>query len=181
MARARKNKSRKRKAVSLHQMPMEGDLGAGTPAAEAGTIIEPMLNEDGKNPNNMYRRRKKLQSAYWEKRLQLRQFQAAQAIEDAYAGVQALGSGGDSIGRMIDLQTQVQASPKPDTAIDVQTSRQSQLIRVMAGVPKASRPVIEWLFWHNLPLTSFAQGRAHYDRTAEVKVALDLVANHMGY
>ena len=170
----------KKKKITL--APLIGDHGTGTLAANMGTSLEPLVDSQGKrNPNNMGRRRRKLQSLVWQDKLSLRQVQAAEAIERAYAGVERLGSGGDSIGRMIDLRTSVDASPKPDATIDVQAGAQSQLVRVMKAVPKAARPVIEHLFWHNRALSQFAQGKAFYNRTAEIKVALDLVANHMRY
>lgn len=180
MSKSRKTR-RGRKSVSISPMPFNGDHGTGTAAATAGTQLEGIVDVDGKNPNRMGRRRRRLQSDVWKDRLSMRQYQAARAIEDAYARVEALGSGGDSIGRMLDLRTTVDASPKPDATIDLQTGAQSHLHLVMRGVPRAIRPVIEHLFWHNRTMGSFAQGRAFYDRAAEVKVALDLVANHMRY
>lgn len=180
MTKARRT-SKRRKHVSLAPIPKRGDHGANTPAATQGTVLEAMVDDKGRNPNNIYRRRRRPQSAYWENRLSMRQLQAAQSIETAYAAVQELGSGGDSVGRMVDLQTQVQASPKPDASIDVQAGRQSRLIYVMSAVPQAMRPVIEHLFWHGLPLSDFGKGKAHYERSAEVKVSLDLVANKLCY
>lgn len=170
---------RKRKPVTLADFG--GDHGTGTQAAKAGSKLEEMQNDDGANPNRMARRRRVLQSARWEKKLSMRQYQAAQTIEQAFARVEALGSGGDSVGRMMDLQQRVDASPKPDATVDIQTSTQGRLIFVMKPVPRSVRPVIEHMFWHNKPLGNFAQGRSFYDRTAEVKVALDLVANALGY
>lgn len=176
MARA---KRKGRKHVSTAPMPFGGDHGTGTSAALAGTVLEALTDEKGSNPNNIGRRRRRLQSHYWRDKLSTRQLQAAQAIEDAYAAVQALGSGGDSIGRMVDLQTSVQASPKPDQAIDVHTAKVSRLVHVMGGVPRDMRGIIEHMFWHGNSMTSypdqtFAQG-------GNMKVALDLVANKLRY
>lgn len=174
-----KGSKTRRKPVTLAEF--NGDHGTGTRAAKAGTRLEEIKREDGANPNRQARRRRRLQSDVWEPRLSMRQYQAAQAIERAYARVEQLGSGGDSIGRMMALRTSVDASPKPDATIDVQTSAQSHLLFVMKSVPSAMRPVIEHLFWHNRPMGKFVQGRAFYDRSADVKVALDLVANRLRY
>lgn len=167
---------RQRKSVSLPKF--NGDHGTGTPAAKQGTSIEPV---EGDNPNRIGRRRRGVQSAKWANRLSMRQQQAAKAIEDAYARVEAIGSGGDSIEKIRLLQTVVDASPKPDAVIDMQIGAQSHLQHVMKAVPSAMRDVIEHLFWHNLPMSELHKGRAAYDRGADVKVALDLVANHMRY
>lgn len=158
-----------------------GDHGTGTQAAMAGTKLEPILNDDGSNPNRQARRVRGLQSQVWKPKLSMRQFQAAEAIEKAYAKVESLGSGGDSIGKMIDLRQRVDASPKPDAIIDAQTRARGHLVFVMSPIQRSVRPVIEHLFWHNKRLGSFAQGRQFYNRAAEIKVALDLVANKLRY
>lgn len=167
---------RNRKQVSLPKF--NGDHGTGTAAAKDGTSLEPI---EGNNPNRVARRRRGLQSAAWASKLSMRQQQAARAIEDAYARVEQMGSGGDSIEKLRVLQTIVDASPKPDAVIDMQIGAQSHLQHVMKAVPSAMRAVIEHLFWHNRPMRDFAQGKAFYDRSADVKASLDLVANHMRY
>jgi len=167
--------ARRKKSVSLPKF--KGDHGTGTTSAIANTTIEAVEGD----ANRMGRRRRHLQSAKWASKLSIRQLQAAQAIEKAYARVEAIGSGGDSIAKMLELQTIVDASPKPDAVIDMQIGAQSHLQHVMKAVPSAMRHVIEHLFWHNRPLGQFVQGRSFYERNAEVKVALDLVANQMRF
>lgn len=174
-AKARK-RAAKRKKVSTSDQPWNGDLGTGTAAATAGTIIEPM-----EGPNRVGRRRREPQSAVWRPSLSNRQWQAAQAIEDAYGRAQSLTSGGDSIGSYRDLRVRVDSSPKPDATVAAQLGAISHLAFVMSAVPSAMRDVIEHLFWHQRSLGSFTQGKAFYNRTADVKVALDLVANRLRY
>ena len=178
MAKTRK-RNRAKDRVTLAQG--NWDHGPSTQAAKAGTIVEEVKKPGDANPNGVTRRRKRLQSNVWADKLSMRQHQAAVAIETAYARVEALGSGGDSIGRMIDLRTQVDASPKPDATIDVQAGVQSHLVYVMRSVPQSMRPVIEHMFWHQRPMRTFAQGKLFYNRSSDIKVALDLVANHMRY
>lgn len=176
MSKARKTR-KSRKSVSVAPTPFNGDHGTGTRAAMAGTVVEEITNEKGENPNHIGRRRRILQSDVWEEKLSMRQLQAAQAIERAYARVDALGSGGDSIGRMLDLRTSVDASPKPDATIDVQTSARSHLVHVMRGVPGAARPVIEHLFWYGMEIELMGDEFDVAMNTSLAKVALDLVAN----
>ena len=168
--------ARRKKTVSLPKY--NGDHGTGTAAAMAGTKIELVT---GANPNRFAYRRRGIQSDKWADRVSMRQLQAAQAIEIAYARVDAIGSGGDCIEKMRLLETVVDASPKPDAVIEMQIGAQSHLQYVMKAVPNAMRGIIEHLFWHNRPMRDFAQGRTYYDRSEDVKVALDLVANAMRY
>lgn len=152
-----------------------GDHGTGTPAATEGTTLRPL---EGNNPNKIGQRYRPPQSEVWKDRLSMRQLQAAQEIEMAFCGAQKVTSGGDSVVR---LQCVVDSSPRPDAVVAGQLSAVSRLVYVMKPVPAAMRPVIEHIFWHNKPMGTFAQGREFYDRSADVKVALDLVANHMRY
>lgn len=160
----------KRKPRKL-ELPWNGDHGTGTAAANAGTALEPL---EGSNPNRFARRVRRPQSDRWKSELSTRQYQAALAIEEAYCRVQMLSSGGE-------LKEQVDATPKPDATIAAQVDATSQLARVMKRIPQSIRPVIEHLFWHNRALSQFVQGKAFYNRRAEVKVALDLVANELRY
>jgi len=172
-AKARKRAAKRKKPTVAE---WNGDLGTGTAAATAGTIIEAM---DG--PNRVGRRRRAPQSAVWRPSLSNRQWQAAQAIEDAYGRAQCLTSGGDSIGKVRELRVRVDSSPKPDATVAAQIGAISHLAFVMSAVPSAMRDVIEHLFWHQRPMRDFQQGREFYNRTADVKVALDLVANKLRY
>lgn len=169
---------RKRTRVSLAApTPLVGDHGTGTSAATASTVLEPIKDEKGRNPNNMGRRRRVSQIDRLKEKLTMRQIQAAEAICDAYQRVEMLSSGSP-------LKERVQASPKPDATIDMQVSAQSWLAHVMRGVPgrpEQCREVIEHICWYNRPVSDLATGRKHVGYMAMLKVSLDLVANRLGY
>ena len=151
-------------------LPFGGDHGTGTALANRNTVLEPCLNDEGKNPNNMGRRRRR--EAFQAFAMSQRQVQAAEAIRNAYCKNEALSSGSP-------LKERVDASPKPDATIDVQVSARSRLVFVMSGVPSAMRPVVEWVCWKNRPVTEMP-GPVEMHR-ANFKVAMDLVANRLGY
>lgn len=137
--------------------------------------MQPILNVDGSNPNRMAYRYRVSQIDKLEGKLSMRQLQAAKAIQDAYCRVDALSSGGP-------LKEQVDASPKPDAVIAGQVDAMSHLTFVMGAVPEAMRDVVEHVCWHNQSIRSLTGGgRKHYDRTADFKVAMDLVANKLRY
>lgn len=161
--------------VSVSDAPWGGDHGTGTLAAKSGTKLVELKNDDGSNPNRIKRRERIDQIEKMKERLSMRQYQAAKAIADAYCKVQMLSSGAE-------LKEQVDASPKPDAVVAVQVSAMSRLKTVMEAVPSTMRDVIEHVCWHNQAIHRMTgSGRKHYNRTADFKVALDLVANRLGY
>lgn len=163
--------AKRRKAVKVREAPWNGDHGTGTMAATRGTVLEPL---EGDNPNRFKRRKRVNQIEAMRNKLSQRQFQAAQAIEVAYCRVQTLSSGSP-------LKAKVDSTPKPDATVSHQTDAQAQLVHVMAKVPPSARDIVEHVCWHNLPVNDIAKGRNHYNRMADLKVALDLVANGMRY
>lgn len=161
----------KRRRVTIKAAPWNGDHGTGTAAAQAGTVLEEIKD----NPNRMARRKRVSQIDELEDKLSLRQYQAAKAIQDAYCRVEMQSSGAA-------LKEQVDSTPKPDAVIAAQVDATSRLVFVMGAVPKAMRDVVEHVCWHNLPMRSLTGGgRKHYNRSADLKVALDLVANRLRY
>lgn len=167
----RKNKRRGRK-IATAEAPWNGDHGTGTAAANIGTEVVPIK---GSNPNRLARRQRINQIEKIKDKLSQRQFQAAQAIEVAYCRVQTLESGGP-------LAAKVDTSARPDANMANQVSARSHLVHVMKPVPKAMRDVVEHVCWHNRPISQLETGgRGRYKRMADLKVALDLVANHMKY
>lgn len=167
----------RKKHVSLAPIPLGGDHGTGTLAAKLGTVLEPMKDDKGRNPNNIGRRRRTSEIDRLAPKLSMRQEQAARAISDAYCRVEALSSGGE-------LKEWVQASPKPDACVAVQVAAQSELAHVMKGVPGKPvecRIVVEHVCWKGLPVRHLAAGRDHGAYMASLKVALDMVANHLRY
>lgn len=168
MARTRKSRAR-RKPAKLKQPELGGDHGPNTPAATAGTYLEAITDEHGKNPNNIGRRRRK--NALTGLGLSMRQSQAGEAIRDAYARVESLSSGGP-------LKAKVDASPKPDAVVTAQVEAQSHLAFVMKAVPRGEmRRVVEHVCWNNQPVWT-CKGTETMNKAC-LKVALTLVANKM--
>ncbi len=165
----------RRKSVSVAPMPFGGDHGPGTRAATVGTLLEPVVDDMGRNPNHMGRRRRKIIIDDMLKRqtITMRQHQAAEAIQLAYLGVQRLSSGGP-------LQEQVQSSPKPDAAVAIQVGANSRFVRVMKAVKSSDRELIEAVCFHNKPLRSAIRG-GYVRGYTRFREALDLVADHMNY
>ena len=164
--------SRRKKRATIKPLPWNGDHGTGTAAANAGTELKPI---EGSNPNRFARRHRVNQIDKLKPRLSQRQVQAAEAIQMAYCRVQMLSSGSP-------LKEVVDSSPRPDATLAAQVAAQSQLVHVMKKVPRAMRDVVEHVCWHNRPISQMdAGGNQRYNRMADFKVALDLVANHMRY
>lgn len=134
------------------------------------TVLEPLTDENGKNPNNIGRRRRK--NALSGLGLSMRQEQAGEAIRDAYARVESLSSGSP-------LKEQVDASPKPDAVVAAQVDAQSHLAFVMKPVSREWRNVVEHVCWNNKPIWT-CPGIEEANR-AGLKVTLDLVANRLRY
>lgn len=167
-----KIRGRKPKAKAVKPLPLGGDHGTGTAAAMAGKTLRPIVNDDGKNPNNMARLCEDDQLANMEF-LSMRQYQAGMEIRNAWCGVEKLSSGGE-------LKEQVDSTPKPDAQMAVIIDAQSRLVNAMRDVPKDMRDVVEHVCWHNLPLRRL-KGSRYAARQSELQVALDLVANRMRY
>lgn len=158
----------KRKAVTLP--PLGGDHGPGTPAATAGTVIKPMLNEKGENPNNTGMRIRE-DAVDRLTSLSMRQVQAAKELRNRYFRKEQLSSGGP-------LKEKVDASPKPDVVITEQVSAISSWLAVWQCVPMSMRPIVEHVCCDNQPVKTF---KGEYNPMGDLKVALDLVANRLGY
>lgn len=140
----------------------------------AGTVVEEITNEKGENPNHMARRLRveRIEDMMRRKQITMRQYQAGKELRDAWCGVEKLSSGGE-------LKERVQSSPKPDATIDVQTDAISRYKYVMDAVPGNMRYVVEHVCFDNLPLHML--GGISGMHSANLKVALDLVANKMRY
>lgn len=168
---------RKKKKITLP--PMVGDHGTGTLAATAGTVLEPLVDEaTGKrDPNNRGRRRRVSQIDKLASQLSMRQIQAAQALRDAYGRVEALSSGSP-------LKERVQTSSRPDVSSAAQVDAVSHLkfmTDAIPGNPPQCRDVVEAVCFRNEAIHTIAKGRAVDWHRSCLKVALDLVANKLGY
>lgn len=165
---------KRKKAVSLSEF--NGDHGTGAPAAMAGTSLEEVKTDDGRNPNRQARRRRinRIEQMMKRGQLNMRQYQAAMDIQEAWCWVEMLSSGGE-------LKERVQASPKPDATIAVQMDAVSRLKFVMDAVPGAMRYVVEHVCWHNRSLNTADAGKKHGSAKSNLLVALELVANQLRY
>lgn len=172
MGKSLRTRRKSRKAVSLPVIPLKGDHGSATKIAVAGTFIEPILNDEGKNPNNMGRRRRVDRLS--EIKLTMRQMQAGQYIRDAYCGVEMLSSG-------MELKERVQTQPRPDAIVVAQVDAMSLFADIMKAVPNNMRYVIEHVCIYNYPLSSLPKRSRYGSHSANLKVALDLVANKLKY
>jgi hypothetical protein len=153
-------------------MPFVGDHGTGTAAANFGTVIVPIMDDDGRNPNTQGPRRRVHRLS--EIDMTMRQQQAGEAIELAFCRVQMLSSGGE-------LKARVDSSPKPDHAASAQVDAHSRLVVVMAAVPALARGIVEHVCWHNQPINSFRPVGLRAGHSARLKAALDLVADRLEY
>ena len=148
-----------------------GDHGTTTKLARTGTVLEPMENDNGKNPNNVFRRRRT--EAIENFTLSMRQGQAAKAVRNAYCRREMLTSGGP-------LKEKVQTSSRPDASVATLLEAQAQLDLCMAAVPRDFKAVVEHICWHNLPAYTLKPGTETMHR-AMFKVAMDLVANKLRF
>lgn len=171
MARTRKSRARK-KPRKLAIPKFGGDHGTGTAAATEDTVIEALENDQGKNPNNMGRRRRK--SAIEAISLTMRQEQAARAIETAWCRLKALESGGP-------LKEHVDASPKPDAVVARQVDAHSYWIHVTRQVPRHAAQLVHWVCCMNKPITQWGRATGEVRAVERFKDAMDIVADHLRY
>lgn len=171
MAVRKKRKSQARRKPAAPP-PFNGDHGASTPAATAGTVIEELKNDDGSNPNRMARRRRL--SAIEAMTLTMRQEQAAKAIEEAWCRLQMLESGGP-------LKAKVDASPKPDAVVTRQVDAHSRWIWVTRAIPPHQRDLIYWVCCLNKPVTAYGRNTGQARAPALFREVMDKVADSLRY
>lgn len=176
MARAKRS-GRKRKPRKITLPELAGDHGTETDAANQNTEVVEIKEADGSNPNRRGHRRRR--EAYLGVPMSMRQQQAAKAIRDAHCGVQSLSSGGE-------LKEQVDSTSKPDKVIDIQCAIMSRWIEVTKPLRSNHRAVhrarfiIEHVCCDNEPLRTLPD--RYQVRSGHIlRVALDVVADHLGY
>jgi hypothetical protein len=160
-----------RKVTLSKPLPLNGDHGTGTQAARAGTVLEKIMD----NPNHMGQRKRVCRVDWLLKRkfLDTRQYQAAKAIQVAYARTEQISSGGE-------LKEQVQSSSKPDAAMAQYCDAMSAWVRVMKAVRRSQRPIVEHVCCYNQPITSM-RGATRIRSAHRLRSALNAVADHMQY
>ena len=158
---------RAKKHVSTAPAPWVGDHGTGTAAQRADTEY---VKQEG--PNNVAHLRRKDRVRDLIPKLTMRQHQAAQEIQNAYACNEMLSSGGP-------LKEQVDATPRPDAAIASQVNAQSRLERCTRPLLRSEVGLVRAICWENAPVTQIA---AMYPRwLARFATAMDRVADRLGY
>ena len=168
----KKRKSRARRKPATPQPPWGGDHGTGTSAANAGTVLEEVTNDQGENPNRMKRRRRK--SAIENINLSMRQEQAAKAIEQAWCRVQELSSG-------MPLKEQVDSSPKPDAVIAAQVEAQGNWVWVTSPLLRSEIDLVRWVCCENQSINKASRMIGEKRAIERFQNAMDRVANHMKY
>lgn len=167
-----KRKTRARRRPAAPPLPWNGDHGPQTAAATAGTYLEPVEDEQGRNPNRMARRRRK--SAIEAINLTMRQEQAAKAIQDAYGRLEMCTSGGP-------LKEQVDSSPKPDAAIAAQVDAQSWWVHVTRPLLRSERRLVEWVCIENQSIQLAGRRIGERRATERFRTAMDRVADWLRY
>jgi len=172
---AMKTGRRRKTPVTLPQF--EGDHGPKTSAQTRGTVMEAV--EDDKN--NMGRRRRvDWLKVYHEGHkgggsgriapfLTLRQYQAGQAIRDAWENTMRLP---EQTGERVD------SSPKPDQRTTIQVIANQKYAEAMDAVPQAARYVVEHVCHNNMPMSLLRRYGHHKQVLAG---ALERVADAIGY
>lgn len=169
-AKSRTGRTRARRSVSLKPIPFNGDHGTGTPAAIAGTVLEPL--DAVNNPNHMGRRYRK--DVYKSLSLTMKQEQAAKALRDAYCRVDALSSGNSEV------KVRVQSSPKPDHATDRQCEVESKFLYLTKKSTRIDLKLFNHVLNRNRPIAEMNRAKVHI-LIPLFKYALDRVALHMRY
>lgn len=187
MARSKKKRTQRRKAVSLATLPEQvanrvthGDMGATGPAMRQGLISEPVtwVDDEGKlqkSPNNMRRARRIDLIESYHKRdrnpiLDDRQFKAAKMLREAY---EATHRSPPAI-----KEIQVDASPKPDAHIDITIDRISRFSAIMRHVPSDCKDVVDAVVLENQSIGWLKQyrGRKHAKGVERLQRGLSVVA-----
>lgn len=152
--------------------PVRGDHGTGTAAANASTVL--VAVPDDKNGMKRRQRIGALELVLKHSGMSQRQYQAGKRIRDTFEKTQSSPPAIKEI--------QVDTCPTPDATIDVQVDAQSDYSYAMSAVPPRFRHIVEHVCVENRPISqlpgSRIMGGSH---RACLMVALDLVANKMGY
>ena len=135
---------KRNRTVTLAQF--NGDHGTGTLAAKAGTRMEEVKNEDGKNPNKMARRRRISWLEQYRDRGILTDRQCAIGL-DLQQAFEATQSSAPSIKKV-----QVDATMKPDQAIEIKLRRIGAYSKLARHVPGWARPIIDHVVLSNMPI-----------------------------
>lgn len=162
----RKSRARRKPATPL---PFTGDHGTGTTAANAGTVLEPV---EGEEHNRTGRRRRV--SAVDSIVLDMRQGQAARAIQDAWCKLQMCSSGSP-------LKEQVDASPKPDAVIARQVAAQSRWHHITKPLLRSEQRLVDWVCCKNMSILKAKRMIGEDRATERFRAAMDRVADHLCY
>lgn len=173
---------KQRKPRGLKVPDFTGDHGPKTAAQMQGAVVEEV---DGESHNRVGRKRRENVLERMHKgrgdqhppHLTMRQYQAGCEIQEAFCQIEKLSSGSSDYERPI-----VDSSPKPDQFVAMHIDAQSRFNNAMKKVPSDMRYVVEHVCWQNQSLSGLCKHPNDIGmHRANLKVALDLVANHMRY
>ena len=152
-------------------MPI-GDTGPDTAAQRAGAEIVAL---DGPNPVRRKQRVKDVlkRMVMQDQSLSMRQYQAARAIQSA-AEKKKPGGGGN-------YEPRVDCSRSTSNAMDAKIDATRRVDDAQKVIPKEMRFVVDWVCVQNKAISELSKGRMHGMHKANLQVALDLVANRLGY
>ena len=184
MARAgRKSAASKRENISLAGKPKQapqGDHGPRTAAQQDGTYL---VQADKDNPNGMAQKRRinQITAMHNEGQLSIRQYQAGIELQDAWLANVGLNSGDSDYSKPI-----VDCSGSSERYSDMQAATIQRWTTAMSAVPTAMRSIIKHVCIANegfgLPIHMLDVREYMQDmHRANLKVALDLVANKLRY
>ena len=162
---------RKRKP---HALPPQGDIGPDTPAQRAGAVILNVIEDSGA----VFRRKRKdhpLEVMVVAGKISARQCAAGLKLHEAYCRTEM---GPDSAF----TRDFVDTSPNPSAVALAQTESITRFIAIFRHVPPAMKPVVWHVAINGKPLRAgFSRsGKEASGHCAQLQVALDLVANHLG-
>jgi len=161
----------KRRKFRGHVPAYTGDHGPGTPAATAGTVLEPIRHDGGKDDPNRRARRRRVETIDVLTFLSQRQYQAAREIRDAYCALQKLTSGSP-------LKEQVDTSSRPDAIVAAQVDALSRWRRAIDPVPRHMRATVEAICCENVPIRRLPNYEV---ARSDMQGAMTVVANALRY
>ena len=152
---------------------LHGDQGPNTEAARLGLSVE-RVEGDANNTFRAFREGALERLHKKDGGLSLRQFQAGVEIRAAFESTQK--SPPAIRGEFVD------SAPDPDAVITMQVDKISRLKRAMKAVPGDMVYVVRHVCFDNASIGALGGGGKGWGmHAARLQVALDLVANELGY
>ena len=170
MAKARKKKKAVSLAAPASSLASLCDLGPSTPMQSANTIVRPV--KDCKNGSKQKVRQHALDLMIKQERISKRQYMAGNEISMAY---EAQFKSPPAL-----KPVQVDTSPNPTASVAIQVDRASKHAWLKKAVPPDMREVVDHVCEQGHAIGQKWKGSNHATQSANLKMALDLVANRLG-